>query len=607
MIHALRRHSAAAALCAAAAGWWLWPLLTNIRDAVPGGGPGDNLTFVWNVWWTRFALQHTGFSVFFSPFIFHPMGADLTLHTSTLLPALAVSWIENPVAAQNVEIAAHVFLNFACVYLLAWRETRHWGASVAAAIAFGWSPYIAAHLSGHFNLIAAWVLPLAAWSALAVRDAPSVGRGALLGAILGAVAYVDYYYVVYALILAVTLGVDGSISVARLADRRRVGGRWLTITIVAGVVLALAAAAAIAVTGGIDLRVAGRRVSAHGVANPMAVGWLLVLAGLTIQAASPWCVHVDWSVLRGRVPAAAAAVVAIAVIMTPVTYHAAALWRAGGYTSQQYLWRSAPAGVDIATLVLGNPSNLLYGVLSRRAYESLDVDLVEHVAWVGPAILVLCVVAIRQCGAAARTWLLPAAIFGVWALGPYVEIAGRGTTLWLPATIIRWIPLVANARIPARAMIVVYLCCAILTAHGLVWLRAAGRWVALTIAVALLLADALPRRPDLYRVPAAGVYSTMRADTTPGAVCELPLGIRDGFGEAGRFDARVLYFQTLHGRPILGGFLARLPRSIPAWYRDTPVVSTLLRLSGGEPLAAATIDADRGRAAEVLSSLAIRY
>jgi hypothetical protein len=27
---------------------------------------------------------------------------------------------------------------------------------------FGWSPYIGAHLLGHFNLVAVWVLPLGA-------------------------------------------------------------------------------------------------------------------------------------------------------------------------------------------------------------------------------------------------------------------------------------------------------------------------------------------------------------------------------------------------------------------------------------------------------------
>ena len=36
--------------------WWVLPLIGSFGTAVPGPGPGDNLTFVWNLWWTRYAL-----------------------------------------------------------------------------------------------------------------------------------------------------------------------------------------------------------------------------------------------------------------------------------------------------------------------------------------------------------------------------------------------------------------------------------------------------------------------------------------------------------------------------------------------------------------------
>ena len=114
MLSTVGRHAAALAICAIAVAWWLQPVLTRMSVAVPGAGAGDNVSFIWNVWWTRYALQHPGQSVFFTPLLFHPFGANLTQHTLTLLPALAVSWIDNPVLAQNVLIVAHIFLNFAC-------------------------------------------------------------------------------------------------------------------------------------------------------------------------------------------------------------------------------------------------------------------------------------------------------------------------------------------------------------------------------------------------------------------------------------------------------------------------------------------------------------
>ncbi len=62
---------------------------------------------------------------------------------------------------------------------------------------FGLSPYLAVHLLGHFDLVAAWVLPLFALALRrAVRGDPT--RAALAaGLVLAVTAYTAYYYVVY--------------------------------------------------------------------------------------------------------------------------------------------------------------------------------------------------------------------------------------------------------------------------------------------------------------------------------------------------------------------------------------------------------------------------
>ena len=60
---------------------------------------------------------------------------------------------------------------------------------------------------------------------------------------------------------------------------------------------------------------------------------------------------------------------------------------------------------------------------------------------------------------------------------------------------------------------------------------------------------------------------------------ELPLGLRDGFGEQGALDHRTLYYQSIHGKPQAGGFVARLPASVMAVYRESPFLGALLDLS----------------------------
>jgi hypothetical protein len=604
----MRRHAFALVVFTLLVVWWLWPMAREMSVSVPGAGPGDNLTFVWNVWWTRFALSDPARSVFFSPWLFHPFGADLTLHSNTLLPAVAVSPIANAVLAQNLLIAAHLFLNFVCAYAIAWRETRHWAGSLTAAVAFGWSPYLSAHLPGHFNLIAAWTLPLVALTATMACEHPTVWRGAIAGAVLGATAYVDYYYFVFAAVLVAVLSVADAVRISRTHDTRRFWDGPLPRIVLVLLAVDGSIVAWILTTGGGDFHIGGTRVSAQSIANPVTAAWLLILVWISTVLFRRFRPQLSASVLKERAALVASAGVTLLIVLAPLIVHAMALWRAGGYTTQRYFWRSAPSGIDLVSLVLGNPFSIVYGGPVRRAYDALGINLVENVGWLGPAVVVLAIVAVRKCAAPAMKWFLPAIVFGVWSLGPYFEIAGRGTTLWLPATLIRWVPVIANARIPARAFIVASLCCAVLSAYSIAWLRGQPhRRRAGVVLMGLLALDYAPRPTAIYRMPDASIYAHIRGDRIPGAVCELPLGTRDGFGESGKFDARVLYYQTVHERPILGGFVARLPPAVTERYQAMPIVGPLLRLSGGGPLSHEHLDADRQRAAAELTALGVRY
>jgi hypothetical protein len=107
----------------------------------------------------------------------------------------------------------------------------------------------------------------------------------------------------------------------------------------------------------------------------------------------------------------------------------------------------------------------------------------------------------------------------------------------------------------------------------------------------------------MYPLESPPIYQQLAA-MPAGAVLDIPLGIRDGFGEEGRIDTSVLYYQTLHGRPIVGGYTGRIPPSVRARFHNAPVLDTLLKLSGGStdaPLVNGTI------AREFLKSTGVRY
>jgi hypothetical protein len=179
----------------------------------------------------------------------------------------------------------------------------------------------------------------------------------------------------------------------------------------------------------------------------------------------------------------------------------------------------------------------------------------------------------------------------------------------MPAVFLRFVPIVANARIPGRAMVVVYLAIAMLAAIGFERLVAGGRASRIIAGClfATLMVECIPARPPLYAPDLPSKYVALHDAAPTGAVCELPLGLRDGFGETGSLDEAVLLHQTIHERPIVGGFVARLPPSIARTYDTMPVIRSLLRLSSGRSASEEDARLTAAEAAAKLASAGIAY
>jgi hypothetical protein len=272
--------------------------------------------------------------------------------------------------------------------------------------------------------------------------------------------------------------------------------------------------------------------------------------------------------------------------------------------------------VDLATLVLGSPFHPVWGAGVQGLYERIGINTIESTAWLGVAPLALAAWVVRRhwrskptvmsTSDSARSRLVRqcvfiGTVFFVWALGPHLMVWGTNTGMILPQALLRYVPLVNNARMPGRAMVLAHLALAMLAALAWTDLRGrwrhSGRWL---VAIAfLIVAENVPAPFPLLALNRPAVYETLRDRTEPGVVCELPLGVRDGFGVRGTFDERVLFYQTIHGRPLVGGFVARLPAHVEAAYEADPLIADLLRLSS----AGAAADVDRAPpAADVVAA-----
>ncbi len=584
---------------------WSFPLVAVAGTHLAGAGVSDNANFLWNFWWMREALGSSE-RFFSTPYLFAPFGTDLTLHTHTALNAFAgATLLERlpPLTAMNVTILASLFLNGFCAYVLAWRMTRDAAAAAIAGLIFGGSPYLAAHLNGHFNLTTAWTLPL---FALAVGSAfgdpgdpkrvalqpPQGGRSAALlgppllaaiaaGIILGATAYIDYYYVVYEIAFAICAFLlaarDWSVTARGATAASMRTARILVTLAVVDVIVILA----ILATGGFDVTVAGVHILARDVFNPLQVLWIL----LAFAALARWRPALAVRPVEGWGIAALATIALVAaVVALPILVNGAGVILRGEYVSQRYFWRNAPKGIDPATLMLGNPFHGLWGDVVRASYQWLEIDPIESGAWLGIAPLILAAWTVRRYWSdrIVRYWTAIGAVFFVWALGPHLRVFGYTTGMILPETLVRYIPIAANARIPGRAIVVVSLAMAVLGAIAISRSQEPSRrrWIGIAAMALIILLDYLPTPFPTVEVDRPPIYETLRDRPERGALLELPVGIRDSFTGRGFLDHRALAYQLIHRRPIVGGVVSRMSPSIVAGYAADPLIDGLLALSG---------------------------
>ncbi len=601
---------------------WTFPLAMHLSSHLPGEA-GDNIAFLWNFWWMREVLASPDASVFHAVFhsffhtdrLFAPFGIDLTLHTHTALSAFLGATVLSPLSAleaQNVVLLASLMLNGFAAYLLAFDRTRDRAGALVGGVVFAGSSHVSVHLLGHFNLVAAWGLPLFAMYLLRAIERPpahAVWSSIAGGLVLSAVAYTDYYYVVYCAALALVLAIWHLQPIALRTQPTPLSPRtrttlWILLSIVVlsvGTILA---------TGGFLLRLGFIDISARRATNSITLGWIVLAVGSWLRF-RPTVTrrHIDRAVLAGLAGRMAPLALVGLAGMAPLLLNGVGLWLGGDYSSPRPSWRSGPGGIDLATLVLGNPLHPIWGSWTRAAYGGLGIDRIEGVGWLGVVSVGLTLLGARSFrrDQEVRRWLTIATVFFVWALGPWLRIGGFNSGLPLPQILFAYIPILSNARMPGRAIVVVFLALGVLAATTIARLEIERRWRVVFAAVALMFMDLVPAPFPLTRIDSPPLYEALRDAGAPGAVCELPLGVRDGLSQLGAFDDRVLVHQMVHGRSIVGGSASRVPASIIGRYQETPVIRSLLALSGGgavDPLDSALTQQD---AAAALRALGIGY
>jgi hypothetical protein len=553
-----------------------WPLPAQITSHVPGIAQWayDESTFIWNAWYFKHAVVDQQISPLHSEMIWYPLGIGLLLHTYNFYHALVVQPLAlavNFAFASNVALLSSTLFSAYGLFLLITyllnreqpalpqpanqRSIIFWAALVAGLLyGFASNRSIYAAL-GHYDMATTQWIPFYVLLLLRSLDTGLSSRQRRKAAALA-----GFFFALNGLaemITALFLAIFTLIGlICFLLDNRRNPGSPVVRRSSSPVSLQLllfslqSPASSLTLIGLVALLV-----------------WGPVLAPILRQFFTD-----DFS-LKGWGEAIPLSVDLLGWF-TPTMLHP--LWGQEVVEEvRRVQWRAlAPDGIgfrDINTVFLGWVSlglALLAGLVYRRRV---------------------------------RLWLWSSCIFGLFTLGPFLQINGRyqfdldgvPATFPLPFAILHYLPIIRGNRAPNRNSVLLMLGLAVLVGYAVAWLLAilasnrsqrsfgsgqkpptTRRWplnrdhvfrsrhrlpILGGLLGGLILFEhlALPLPLTDARIPA--VYQQIAADSRPVSVLQAPLGWRNGFGVYGAEKTLLQYYQIAHAKPILGGNISRAP------------------------------------------------
>jgi hypothetical protein len=564
-----------------------WPLPLHLGTALTGDPGGDTGVYVWNQWVFQHAVNRQANPFTTNQILSLTDRVDLSQHNYTVfldLLALPLIPLLGVVRAFNVVLLIATVLTAICTYALARRVTMATRSEAfLAGLAFAWCPALVARATGHFSLVAAAPLPAFLYCLIRADRSRRTSDAALAGLCMAWAGFCDAYYAVYCLIIVVGYFASRLVRVSFAHASSPALLRWvlnILVVSVAGLVVGLVAG-----RGG-RFTLLGVPISVHGLYTPVLVLTVLVLVRVALQRRP----HVSLSVVAWSPPPLRAVVIgalACAGPLSPVLYGLSERIIDGQFVAPPTLWRSSPRGVDLLGLFEFNPNHPIVRIVDDR--QAADgASFPEYTAALSLVALGAIGVAIWRAGYRPRAgWIWLTAAFAAFSLGPFIYVGGANTYIPGPWSLLRYVPLVDMARTPTRFSIVAALGVAILFAGALAALGRRypqQRRLIGAIVAALLVFELLPAPRLLYSASVPAVYETIADDPRPVRVLQLPFGVRDGTFTAGNFSARSLFYQTVHGKRLIGGYLSRISQQRVRAVRAQPTLDALMIMSEGRHL-----------------------
>lgn len=577
-----------------------FPLVTQLTTHVPGSDTWayDEYTFLWNIWYFKRALIEQHSSPLATGLLFYPVGIGLVMYTFNLVAAALALPIH--LATGNIPLSSNLV-------------------NLTSSVLGGYGVFLLVRYLLHTRPVSS-DQSTAAHTAL--RCAPFTTPAAIIAGLIYAFASSRSVYLALGHYMIVTTQWVPFflLYLARTLDRWRtrdaaLAGLFAALALLTdmlyGVLLGLMAAVLL-----VDWWLGDRKQRQALAAAPAA----------TAARRNGWRRLGQIGLIGG-----VAALLSAPLLIPTLREGFSADYAVEGWGHAEKL------SADLIGLVTPTDLHPLWGddwVQSLRAVETGESRFKDvNTVFLGYATLGLALLGAVVGGRRARPWLAIALVAGLLALGPLLQINGQSlfdldglqVTAPLPYIVLHYLPFVKGFRAPNRFSIMLMQALAVLAGFGVAWLlsrlssrrsegqrnkgtarRAPAAGLALALAAAVLF-EHLPTPMPLTAATVPAPYRSIAQQPGDFALLQLPMGWRNGFGVFGAEDTRVEWYQSTHGKPILGGNTSRNPPFKFEYFERLPLLQAISGLELYQPPDTATDQAARQSAAELMALWNVRY
>ncbi|AKB73991.1 hypothetical protein MSLAZ_0730 [Methanosarcina lacustris Z-7289] len=239
---------------------------------------------------------------------------------------------------------------------------------------------------------------------------------------------------------------------------------------------------------------------------------------------------------------------------------------------------------DLLSFFLPSVLHPVFGDVTKDIYSNFLGNTSENTTFIGYTVILLSLFANRRLkeNKYVKFWSIAALFFSIISLGPLLHVNGNisftvfHTTIPLPHLVLYYlIPFLDNCRTTGRFFVIASLSFAVLTGYGVSELLKSNKnnkkMIAIVIS-SLIIFEYLAIPIPISTVNEPSFYKEISQDKDNYALLEIPATLHY---EAG---VSTIYYQTIHGKPVVGNWAARFPSNARDFELNTPVIRELTYL-----------------------------